>query len=495
MDRRRFAFGAATLGLGAIAAGTPLLAATKTRPGAGTSPATKTVARQAGEPDVLILGAGISGLQAAYMLEEQGLKVTIVEGRDRVGGRIMTLLDQPGYPEMGFNSMGEGYGRGLDVATRAGVTMQEVGSRYRIGPPPLLYIGDQPFTREAWAKFPGNPFPDALKTAMPGELAAMLVAQKTPLKDWNAWVDPASAPLDISLHDFLKQQGLSDQAIHLAYDIAPYYGRNAYDVSALMSEYNDGFVKAQMAAGPKSFAVKGGNLLMAQALAKQLKGDVLLGREVVGITQAGATGGRVSVHFRDGSVLSAPKVICTLPFSTLRNVAIEPGLRGLQAEAVAQLGYQPISMVFLTADTSFWEQDNLAPGMWTDGVLGNVIPQRYGEDPQQITGFIVQARGNLADYWDRLGPENVKALIVARMEALRPAARGKVRAHSYFSWSQERFNVGDFSYLAPGQVKWMAEIAKPAGNLFFAGEHTATAARGLEGALESSERVVLEVIS
>ncbi|WP_059151362.1 flavin monoamine oxidase family protein [Novosphingobium barchaimii] len=484
MDRRRFAIGAAAFGVGALASGLPRTSAAK-------AAKAKPAAARSGEPDVLVLGAGISGLQAAWLLEDQGLKVSVIEARDRVGGRIMTLLDQPGYPEMGFNSMGEGYGRGLDIANRAGVEMQEVGARYRIGPPGLLYMGDKALTREEWAKFPGNPFPDAFKSVMPGELVPMLVAQKTRLTDWNSWHDPVNAKLDISLHAFLREQGLSDQAIHLAYDIAPYYGMNAYDVSALLSEYNDGFVKAQIAAGPKSFAVKGGNLLMPMALAKQMKGDLLLGREIVAITQAG---GKVTVHCADGATFSAPKVICSLPFSALRNVAIDPGLSGIQAQAVAQLGYQPISMVFVTAETPFWEQDGLAPAMWTDGTLGNVIPQRYGEDPQQITGFIAQARGNLANYWDRAGAEAVKAMVVARIEALRPAAKGKLTAHSYFSWSQEKFNLGDFSYIAPGQVAWMDEMAKPAGNLFFCGEHTATGARGLEGALESSERVALEVL-
>lgn len=483
INRRKFTLGAAGLGLGALASSLPF---------AGSAAIAKTAAaKRPGESDVLILGAGISGLQAAWLLEEQGLKVTVIEARERVGGRIMTLLDQPGYPEMGFNSMGEGYGRGIDIAGRAGVELHEVGARYRIGPPSLVYIGDTPFTREEWAKFPGNPFPDALKSVLPAELAGMVVAQKTRLTDWNAWHDPASAALDISFHDYLSQQGLSDQAIHLAYDIAPYYGMNSYDVSALLMEYNDGFIKGQMAAGTKSLAVKGGNLLMPMALAKQMKGDLLLNREIRAITQAA---GKVTVHCTDGSTFSAPKAICTLPFSTLRNVAIEPGLGGVQAQAVAQLGYQPISMVFLTAETPFWDEDKLAPGMWTDGPLGNVIPQRYGDDPQQITGFVVQARAALAEYWDRLGAEATKAMVVSRIEALRPAAKGKLRAHSYFSWSQERFNAGDFSYLAPGQVAWVDEMAKPAGNLHFCGEHTATGARGLEGALESSERVALEVL-
>ncbi|MBC2669869.1 flavin monoamine oxidase family protein [Novosphingobium piscinae] len=488
IDRRGFTLGAAGLGLTALAgAGT---AAGAARPARSVKPAPGPAVP--GRPDVVVLGAGVSGLQAAWLLEQQGLRVTVLEGRTRVGGRVMTLLDEPGYPEMGFNSMAEGYGRGIDAASRAGVELQEVGARYRMGPPPGLWINGQPLTREEWARFPGNPFPAALKAVMPAELVGRLVAERTRLKDWTAWTDPAQAGLDISLHDFLREQGLSDAAIRLAYDVSPYYGTSAYDVSALMMEYNDGFVKAQFAAGPKSLAVKGGNLHLPQGMARLLKGDVILGKEVTAI-EAGATG--CVVTCRDGSRFEAGRVVCSLPFSTLRFVSILPGLAGAQARAVATLPYQPLSIAFITAAAPFWEEDKLAPGMWTDGLTGTVIPQRYGATPEEITGFQVQARGALANYWDRLGRDGALRMIVAGLEAMRPAARGKLVPRAYFSWSQEAFNGGDWAYFGPGHVRDFATtMSLPAGRLHFCGEHTATGARGLEGALESAERAALEVL-
>jgi monoamine oxidase len=71
-----------------------------------------------------------------------------------------------------------------------------------------------------------------------------------------------------------------------------------------------------------------------------------------------------------------------------------------------------------------------------------------------------------------------------------------LRGAAYFSWIGERFNQGDWAYFSPGQVAGvMGELSKPVGRLHFCGEHTATGARGLEGALESSERVALEILS
>lgn len=481
VNRRGFIMGAGALGISSLAGGSMASAAATPQPLSAHGP----------RLDAIVLGAGISGLQTAWLLEQEGMKVAVLEGRQRVGGRVYTLTDEPGYPEMGFNAMGAGYGRGIDAAQRAKVPLVDVAASYQTDPP-MLWMNGKPITREEWAKFPGNPFPDALKSTLPSEVVYKLINEHNRLKDWAAWMDPESKALDISVHEFLRQQGLSDEAIRLANDVSPYYGRNAYDVSALMLEFSDGWVKTQYDMGSQAFAVRGGNIQLPIAMAKMLKGDVLLGKEVVAI-ESGAT--EAVVHCRDGSRFSAAKVVSSLPFSALRHVKIMPGLTGPQARAVASLPYQPLSMVFLTATSPFWEEDKLPLAMWTVDAVGTVIPQRFGRTVDEITGFLVQFRGESAHYWDRMGPELAMQRVVAKIEEMRPAAKGKLRARRYFSWSGESFNGGDFSYFGPGDISgFINEMAEPAGRLHFCGEHTARASRGLEAAMESAERVALELM-
>lgn len=475
LSRREFAIGAGAVGL-ASALGPTVRAATP-----------------AGKPDVIVLGAGISGLETAWQLEQQGLRVQVLEGRRRVGGRVHTWYDLPGYPEMGFNSMGDGYGRGLDLARRTKVPLLEVGSRFRQGKPQELYLDGQRITREQWRTHPLNPFPEAQRASMPWELVPMVVARGNRLADYTTWQDPANRALDISVNQYLVERGFSQDAIRLANDVSPGYGINSQDLSTLMLEFTDGFVKQQMAAGPKSWAAQGGNQKLPEALAAMLKSEVLLGKEVVAVDNR-ADG--VEVRCADGSVHRAAHVVCSLPFSALRNVRITPALTGAQARAVATLPYQPLSMVFLTASKPFWDADGNAPGMWTNGIAGTLLPQRFGQDPAEITGFVAQARGQLALNWDRLGHAEVMRRVVAEIEALRPAAKGKLRAHRLHSWSAEYFNGGDWAYFAPGQLTdFAAVMGAPAGRIHFCGEHTARGSRGFEGALESAERVVTEILS
>ena len=79
------------------------------------------------EPGVraLVIGAGMAGISAARTLADRGVGTTVIEARDRVGGRLYTLDDVPGHPEGGGNTIGPNYGRVIRSAKRFGVEMDE----------------------------------------------------------------------------------------------------------------------------------------------------------------------------------------------------------------------------------------------------------------------------------------------------------------------------------------------------------------------------------
>lgn len=475
LSRRHF-----TAGLAALTVSGPLLA----KKAAPAAPAML---------DCIVIGAGMAGLNIALLLEEQGQRVMVVEGRARVGGRVHSLLDQPGTPEMGFNTLGAGYGRGLDAAKRAGVELIEVGQRFRKAPPTALWLDGGAMTRDEWAAYPGNPFPQTLRGSLPWEVVPRLVAQHSPLTDWTQWAEPENAAHDISLHAFLRQHGLSDAAIKLANDTAPAYGNSAWDTSALMLEWADGFIKSQIGIGTDQFAVKGGNALLPKALTGLLKGDLVTGKRVVGVTDEGTS---ASVLCDDGSKFTARRIVCALPLGAMRRLRFWDGLPTLQAQAIATVPYQNLTNIFVTVSRPFWQEDGLSPAMWTNSVIGTVYPQYFGATDGEVTGLLVQGRGELALAWDRMGREAAMATVIDKLERFRPAAKGTVKAVHYHSWAAEEFSTGAWAVFMPGQVRELhATMALPAGRIHFAGEHTATGARGLEAALESSERVAIEVLS
>ncbi len=94
---------------------------------------TKRVSAEA-KSDVIIIGAGLSSLNAALILEELGAKVTVLEGTNRIGGRLYTASDKdiPGSQEMGGSSIGAGYARLVDAANKFGVKL--VPQRLRTEP-------------------------------------------------------------------------------------------------------------------------------------------------------------------------------------------------------------------------------------------------------------------------------------------------------------------------------------------------------------------------
>jgi monoamine oxidase len=451
-----------------------------------------------GDPDVIVIGAGLSGLETALTLEENGLKVRVLEGRKRVGGRMYTLFDLPGQPEVGGNSIANAYGRSIAAAKRNGVEVVDVAQRLmanRSGQ--ALFIGGEHVKVADWAAHPRNPFTGEARKLPPWSWGEAMFKQHMPFRDLENWHDAAHAQHDISVHDFLSSKGATDAQIRLGYDTNISYGTTSRDVSLLQQASADHWQavnRSAAASGGLLIGVfKGGNQNLPIAMARRLKGDVLQGKRVVAI-EAGSDS--ATVVCSDGSRHRAKAVVCSMPFSTLRDVAIDPLPPSLQHKAIQTLGYIPITQFHVIPKKPFWEMDGLSPSMWTDGPLGTVLAQRSGKTDAEVTSLTVWCRGLNGLFIDRFGVEEGKRMILDEFARLRPASKGLLTVGAVHSWTADPFSAGDWAIFQPGQVRELrAAMALPHQRLFFCGEHTAVGSRGIEGALESAERVSLEVLS
>jgi len=453
--------------------------------------------RALNKSDVIVIGAGLSGLNAALLLESAGMNVTVLEGRDRIGGRVQSLRNIPGNPEVGGTAFAPGYARLVDAANKYGVDLIDITPTIPYFFNRQIVLQDQFIGAKEWASSPLNPFPDKFKETPPYAFFNILMGAINPLQTPDAWLSPDNAKLDMPLHDWLLQMGQSPEIIDLTYNTNPTHGMSAYDVSALMVMFAASFggMQRQITANNpvKGYTAKGGNQAIPEAMANALKNEVRLDTTVVGI-RSNSDG--VEVHTADGTIHRADHVISSLPCSVLRRVKIDPVLTGEQDRAVRTLNSQIINQLHIVPKTPFWEKDGMSPNMFTDSLAGMVIAEHKGENPKDVSSLTVWLRGERAAWADQVEQQYAIDTVIADLERLRPAAKGQLEVAGYKSWYRDPFSSGDWAIYAPGQVSGlMNDIANPHGRIHFCGEHTARSNRGMEGAMESGERVALEIFS
>lgn len=212
------------------------------------------------------------------------------------------------------------------------------------------------------------------------------------------------------------------------------------------------------------------------------------------IEEIKSTDDDIKVYCTDGSSYQADFAICTIPFSVLRSITIDPPLEAEQKEAVAQIPYTKVTQVYLSVNRPFWQEDNYPIRMWTDSLLELMFP--IEDDLGKVKTLAIWANGENAARLDALSSRELEDTIKERLKQIRPSTAGSVEISRVITWGSDPFAQGAYHYYAPGQVAaFQSKMSQPWGRIHFAGEHTAISYPGMESALASAERVVQEIIS
>jgi monoamine oxidase len=453
------------------------------------APATsETQASPAGAPRVAVVGAGMSGLNAAYKLQQVGLRARIFEGSDRVGGRIFTARDLLGdglTTELGGEFIDSTHEEMLALMSEFGLErLDTLGPGAAALKPETYFINGRHYTQQ-----------EAARAFVP--IAKRILADYDALGDVVDYrTEGGGSALDKqSVAQYLDGLGVTGwmrELLDVAY--VTEYGLDAGEQSALnfifligTGDLEDPEAFALLGESDERYKVRGGNQQLVDELGKRLEPQIQRRHRLEAIRRRGE--GFTLTFQAEARVVEedADVVVLAIPFTLLRDVKMQLDLPPVKKRAIAELGYGNNAKILVGFRSRPWQ---------TLGYSGST----YSDQPFQLAwdnSFLQQApSGGLTLYSGGKAAldvgegtaEAVAARLMAGIERAYPGAtalrNGKV---SRFHWPTFPWTRGSYSCYKPGQWTAIAGAeSEPVGNLFFAGEHCSYDFQGyMNGAAQS----------
>ncbi len=443
------------------------------------------------ETDVLVIGGGIAGISAALRLEAEGVNVQLIEADKQLGGRCFTLRTEDGSFDCGASTVGPNYGNLLSYAYEADVPFIAPPGKEKFS----YHINGEFVHPDAWETSSANRLVGSERSILPEQLEFPILMKNNKIKDVTNWNSEEMLAYDVALDRYLKENGVSDEALRLIDLTSNTMGLGQTSALFQMREFagidtpkkGDKVREVYDASnGPAGFYnVKGGMLTMIERIATLLKTEPMLGDPVVAIDveKDGA-----SVTMASGKKIRAKSVICTVPYSVLRSIAITPAPTGPKKAAIDDALYTLTTHVFFIPTKPYWEEDGHPAGLVSDDVVERVMANH--DEDGKVSWLDVWMNGAAAAKVDTMPEKEMMAFVQARLEKMRPSMKGAITPVGAYSWGQNEFVKGNKYIMRPGDARgmfpWLAEPYMD--RLRFAGEHTRDYEAGLEAAATSGMR-------
>lgn len=505
-----------------------------------------------------IIGGGVAGLSAAFELRKLGFNITIFEKqRNRIGGRIYTYYFDKSkrfYGEVGAMRIPTSH-----EATWHYINLFNLQTRPFIqnNDNALIYVRNKrvrndpdgkgvmeeiypdfdlaPWEkREPWQKLVGYGLGSSLLEIPPNTRRELLQNKKK--------YSPEIEYFDnLSIRKELVSKGLSKGAIEMISCIATFPGwlyDNSY-VENLQEEYTvDSAFRYEIVGGTVNLPLAMYKSLMStnpkeyENIPEELLGNITWqnGSTVKGIYKNNEDN-RVTLEYRvEGEIRNRQQifdfVVCTIPFSSLRNVTIYPMFTPDKMQAIKEVNYANSQKTLFMCNERFWDKGGpdkeiIGGGSYTDLPIGSiwypayrvganitnleseVMPHMGREVTDYEQGGVLLASYNLNRDSIRLGniePKHRVERIKRQVEYVQGFPKGYLDSivldFKTAEWDNEQGFYGAFCYYTPGQKSLFAYSSSKSeydGRVYFAGEHVSQEHGWIQGSVKSAMKVANDI--
>jgi monoamine oxidase len=416
----------------------------------------------------VIIGAGLSGLAAAYALKRAGWRVTVLEARDRIGGRVLSY-SFPQSPnlicELGGEWIGASHARVRALCREFNIVLQDhrfAASLMRDG---IVKQPDQwrfsPQAENAFEKFRRQ-----YKAYQQSD------RRRLDRYDWWTWLQNIGfTEDDLLLRDLMDSTDFGESIRHVS----------AYTAAA---EYFESSPANEM-----DFKITGGNSRLVRELAARIGQDSI--RTNMQVEEVRQRAGRVTVRAK-GQTFNADACICAVPSRVIEEIRFDPPLPAAQLAAAEELQYSRIVKNSVLFSERFWGAEDFS-------LVSDVTSHYYFHSTQRqpgIEGILCSyAIGEKAEVLAAQNDRRRMDIITRDLIPLNERAPQLARNITSYAWQRDRYTQGAYALYRPGQ--WFTVrplLQRPHGKVLFAGEHLADWQGFMEGAVVTGEEAAQALI-